>query len=674
MTVMSDSSTDTKYDSRRKRKNKKEGMKASNEGRLYSPGHGGDARIFADKTPLMRPVRGMRADPSVKLCALKNVGKARTDGVGLADTPYVRMAIRLLRTDPLRPDVVGRPVAEAPDSIRYAGHIVEMLDVGVLVIAPTEAEIRAWNPPLEHRDKTPMIARYGAVHKEWNDARGIFNLKYTNGMSTSESIPFKILGSKGFVRRLMHLDFVGRRYRIVHADCTNMYYQLATGNHLGLRCCVKCGNRIFMSKVLAMGLGRACGIAEAYTVGCICHRNAGQPSLGVPDEALSCNEVPGWIDLEDGGVIFVIYDSICIITEEKNAADWHQRLKTNFGDVNMLLKYNKLEGLDAVVPFCGMSLETCRSGLCWRLEKRQIDLWKDIARQRLVPSPRTLYKLVGFLRFAVPILGWRECVLGQLTRAQSELGLIDSWDEPRVHDSVIQDACELILAIDGDKTRHWKSHLKANLKRGRMKDMQYVAVDATPERWAMWPIDAQGNEIDIEKEEGTFDEPIHREFWIDGSKLVKIDYGEAFALRKGHDFGKRHAVKFLVVGNDNQGVGRSFVLGWSRSDAVNRQILEADFVRDATSETSMVMIVVDIHTDSNLADIGTRPHEPEKNTPAQFKKRRSDTIVRLRDGYREWILSGDEYNLRPKGVEEKVEECDLEPPSDDEREDPEEEE
>ena len=120
-------------------------------------------------------------------------------------------------------------------------------------------------------------------------------------------------------------------------------------------------------------------------------------------------------------------------------------------------------------------------------------------------------KLVGFLRFAVPILGWRECVLGQLTRAQSELGLIDSWDEPRVHDSVIQDACELILAIDGDKTRHWKSHLKANLKRGRMKDMQYVAVDATPERWAMWPIDAQGNEIDIEKEEGTFDEPIHRE-------------------------------------------------------------------------------------------------------------------------------------------------------------------
>ena len=49
MTVMSDSSTDTKYDSRRKRKNKKERMKASNEGRLYSPGHGGDARIFSSR-------------------------------------------------------------------------------------------------------------------------------------------------------------------------------------------------------------------------------------------------------------------------------------------------------------------------------------------------------------------------------------------------------------------------------------------------------------------------------------------------------------------------------------------------------------------------------------------------------------------------------------------------
>ncbi len=88
-------------------------------------------------------------------------------------------------------------------------------------------------------------------------------------------------------------------------------------------------------------------------------------------------------------------------------------------------------------------------------KERVLSDYQDLAScigQMLIPGPNA----AGKVRFAVPILGWRECVLGQLTRAQSKLGLITNWNERTVSDSDINDAWWVHEAPDvlGDRFYH----------------------------------------------------------------------------------------------------------------------------------------------------------------------------------------------------------------------------
>ena len=78
-------------------------------------------------------------------------------------------------------------------------------------------------------------------------------------------------------------------------------------------------------------------------VGVILYCEAGKDGqmdrLGVPESALESDKAPSHIDLDDGGVIVLVYDSVLVITSVERAEKWHDRLRTNCDRVNMALKY-----------------------------------------------------------------------------------------------------------------------------------------------------------------------------------------------------------------------------------------------------------------------------------------------------------------------------------------------
>jgi len=69
-------------------------------------------------------------------------------------------------------------------------------------------------------------------------------------------------------------------------------------------------------------------------------RNEGEDKLGVPDSVYDMEEAPGFIELEDGGFIVLVYDSVLIATTDPEG--WKERVERNSGKeegVNLVLKY-----------------------------------------------------------------------------------------------------------------------------------------------------------------------------------------------------------------------------------------------------------------------------------------------------------------------------------------------
>ena len=598
--------------------------------------------MFVSKKPPTGPIRGMVAQPGVPLQPLKNVGKMRVSGEYMMLAPFVKQGLEMLKMDPLDDGAVGRNLCDAPDSVRYRDHLLYLWkDVGAYDVAPSRKEVMQWTDP--PKDIDPWIGSSSAVHKDADFARAINNLKFTNAACNGPKVAFRLLGAKKIVELLLSVPFKNG-FRILHGDFTNMYYQVPIGKRLALRCCLKLGDVVLMPNVMSMGHTHSCGTCTSIVWGAILFHFEHESRLGVPADVEFLVEAPSHIELEDGGFIILIYDSILIVTKEDNAKEWEKRLKRNCEQhLNMEFKYLRLEGLKARVNYGGMVLRSDRAGLTWSLDTDAVEVWKTIARSELVPSPRTLFKLISYLRFAAPILGWREGKLGRLTKVQSELGVIEDWDEPKIGEAIMKAARRMILEIDTpvehpkQEFNEWKmlsirgmQHRKSHVekKRGR-EEVVFVAVDATEYRWAMTPMQ-NGKEQEELCRYGMFEQK------------TAIDVAEAYVLRKGLEYGRTTTATVCVVANDNQGVGRGFVSGFSRSEGVDKEIDKARVAGEPC------LVVVDVSTEDNFADIGTRPDEPEKNTPEQYKHRRKETWARLETGYSEWKRSRRAYNVRPK--------------------------
>ena len=125
-----------------------------------------------------------------------------------------------------------------------------------------------------------------------------------------------------------------------------------------------------------------------------------------------------------------------------------------------------------------------------------------------------------------------------------------------MNEETIRAACRMIQALAGKEESHPKSHYVKS-----KGDVLFVAVDATPFRWAMWPM-KDGKVIKSECKEKDFETE------------QSIDVAEAYVAAKAIAYGQAKGAGVLVVGNDNQPVRYGYLKGYARADAMDKEIVE----------------------------------------------------------------------------------------------------
>lgn len=577
-------------------------------------------------------LRGCVAPPSVPLGKIAGVAAMRKDGLFMAPCPFVAEALALLDTFPLRPSVV-KPFEDSPDSARYAAHVELLEKLGVVQLFATYCPV---SKQLWRNGKVvnvPPIGTLSAVYKDDATARAIFNLKYINSLMQEETLEFSIPGIHQLIQFFILAAVPGMRF--VHCDITSAFYEVPLGRRVSVCCCIRVGRNVYSIEVAPMGWKRSCAIMQAVTMGVVLFKHEGEDCLGAPEDVLSARAVPGLVRLEDGGGIACVYDSVLVLTTAARAPLWKERLARNFRLNNLQLKFITEESNRPDFMYSGIHITGNEQGIFWGVDVNSLRTWKEIVSQNLVASPRTLFSLLGYLRSIAPILGWRKCRLGRLTKAQSALGAVD-WDSEEADLEkaelipIVARAARMILDVQEDaQPRHRKSHI-LEVKRPKC-DVIFIAVDATPYRWAVYSL-----------KEGVATPWKWGDFGTD--KLgnlteLPIDHAEACAMRIGLSLALATEALLVVAAGDNQVAGHAYYKGYSASADVDQEVVRASF-----SESATCVVLADIEGIHNIADVHTRPHEvySEEN----ITLRTEATWRRLVQAEAHWKKTGETYLKR----------------------------
>ena len=342
----------------------------------------------------------------------------------------------------------------------------------------------------------------------------------------------------------------------------------------------------YLPLVLPMGWSWSCYLAQSLTWGVILRVMPNDVDLDVPENVNDLKIPPGHMTMKDGTTIFVIYDTILVVAiSEVRTKAWGERIGRNSRLAQLDLKYEKLT---STVDFGGIQLQSGDDGTTWSVIPATVSSWKEWASSKKTSTAETLWKAMGFLRFVSPIVDLMPATLGELTEIQSVTAssapLMCRLDYRKPRECLqpfIDKACALIKNIDY-KPRHWKSHL---LGMGRVWS---AASDATTTCEAFVIFDGPPPQV------------------IDNLESNEIMVREAGALA---DCIKRWvkisaANDILIVLCDNQPVLRSFARGWTNCSEMKTIVSDLRSILVARR-----IVIVDIDTNENYADIFSRPGE-----------------------------------------------------------------
>ena len=577
-------------------------------------------------------VRGGRASKASNLGLLRNVGGMVKESHLFSHTEYSAKALVLLDRDPLDINALAALPADKltreRDSAMWSKHLLVL----------ERSQVLEWcEKPKSFA--TSICGKYTAVWKDVKEteeksvARAIFDLRRLNLVTTAVVVDFALLAAVNMVPLLMGIGpRGGARWRIVHADVSNMYYQLGVGKDLGSRCLLRFGGRYMSAKVLPMGFKKSCGIAQGLSMGLILRVESGDRDLGIPSSAYLGGVAPGYIRLTNGGIIFLVYDSILIICPEDDARAWQRRLRRNFETrANLLFKYCEVADVEEVVPYCGLELRMTPKGLQWRVGDQSVATWKILRHVQLKRCPRTLFRIVGFSRFAAAIQGVPRHKLGAVSKIQSSLGLVQNWDETCLREEDIAVAWEFFDAMVEErytsKTKGWRhrrSHLPIRT-RDTSPSTCIIAVDATPYRWAVNLLRG-AHDVDISRH-GDFDD------------LTPNADAESRSSKEGLLLALDESFGVIVLCNDHRSVGPSFWKGYS-----TKPVIQADIRGALDRVVEEKIIFVDVPTKENFADVDTRPDK--KYSAEEINQRRRDTLRRANEALEVWKQTGKDYFSR----------------------------
>ena len=109
-----------------------------------------------------------------------------------------------------------------------------------------------------------------------------------------------------------------------------------------------------------------------------------------------------------------------------------------------------------------------------------------------------------------------------------------------------------------------------------------------------------------------------------------IDIGEAHAMSRGIQLATKRGAKVIFIVGDNQTAAYAFFNGYSATDEINAEVVNAKYVHD----DRLLVVIGDVEGIDNVADIATRPNE--YFPPSDVERRTAATWKRLRQTQAYW--------------------------------------
>ena len=158
-------------------------------------------------------------------------------------------------------------------------------------------------------------------------------------------------------------------------------------------------------------------------------------------------------------------------------------------------------------------------------------------------TPRSFFSLLGYYRFAAAVAEFDRSKLGRALKIQSSLGRVTEWDFALPELEVGIQLVRRMIANLSIKWLHPRSHLSVS----SLKTV-YIAVDATPSRWAIKGLKASHSIIDFDNFRSRGDS---------SENEYDIAIAETLALESGIRVGKSQQAETMYMMSDNVAAGRA---------------------------------------------------------------------------------------------------------------------
>lgn len=477
-----------------------------------------------------------------------------------------------------------------------------------------------------------MYARYFAVLKEPlpPSARAIFDARTFN--EWCKPPPSFHLVYPEMVLRLLS-KFGTRKVMFYSADLVNMYYQIKIGNHLGTHMALMLDGTTYLPLVLPMGWSWSCYIAQALTFGLILKEYPGDEDLGIPREILLKKTPPAFVEMRDGTTVMVIYDTICVIGSPEMAKKWKSRIERNMNLAQLVLKYSKI---GSSVDFDGMTLTSTANGTSWRIQDDTRDAWVAWAKEVSHSSALHLWKGLGFLRFAAPIVGLHVAHLAYLTEEQAAFAATSpllTRKDYCLPNPALTDAVQVVTAMIQKlnfEERHRRSHMRGLGRRW------FAVTDATLRHESFCFCDEGDDGVKRFRQPEIRPSPEQTTDVMDTEAAALTWCIQVWAAKAAEN-------DVLFVLGDNQPVIRSFYKLRTMHQATATCI---DLVRSIL--LTRKIIFGDIKSDDNYGDIGSRPDEMKSE--AEIEHRRARSIEKFNEMSIEFDQFGTGLHMRKRDL------------------------
>jgi len=571
-------------------------------------------------TPLISSVltKGDLAPPDYKLMPIRNPGGISMKYFSKSPFSFVRTALRDLTenhyeetpVEQLQPLVATRKSPQdpwlipktAPNSAKYTALISHMIKQNI-VLPLSDLDLQ--NFMVAHDINAVTVLNLFAVVKddEEKTARPIEN---GNPIKPAHfRADFSLPGASHFVETLLSTNTAGMT--ALHGDLANYYFQVPLVPARMLQHVFRIDNQLFCWKVLTMGYFKATRIAEA-----LCLDLTLRGADDVPHETSQPN---GLVRLKTGGFLVVIYDSFLLVDKPQVVDRFHQLIRNNCTNANAAVKYQTIAKLDDEFEYCGFLLKPGEHFLRWKIAPSTLRVWNLKLSVPLPSTLRSLWSLGGMLQFAFTVRLVDRRALAAFRQFQANRGAVseNAWDahlRNKLAIALISKLTSMVTAINNDQfvLRNQGSIRRKNLLRG--------VFDATTARWSYALLSPTRVIYELN---GAFE------------SCTQIDQAEAIAgascLERLFAQVKTDSTHVILLAGDNQSVLRAFRSGASSSSGIKREIDRCALVEFVEKFPRTPVILVDIPSEENYADIGTRPNI--SYSPAQVTQRLNDTISRI---------------------------------------------